>query len=163
MKVSAAYKGIITGVLMIATALVAYLILKLPINQKEQYALYAIFTAGIIWSLISEKNNTAVISFKDFFSIGFRAFIMATLFMVIFTFIYFKFDTSYRDLGIAENKVLLLKEGNHTADEIDKNAVQLKKIFLPMRVGGAVFKYLILGALVSLVGAGFLSQQKAKG
>jgi Protein of unknown function (DUF4199) len=163
MKVSAAYKGIITGVLMIATALVAYLILKLPINQKEQYALYAIFTAGIIWSLISEKNNTAVISFKDFFSIGFRAFIMATLFMVIFTFIYFKFDTSYRDLGIAENKVLLLKEGNHTADEIDKNAVQLKKIFLPMMVGGAVFKYLILGALVSLVGAGFLSQQKAKG
>ncbi|MBP6431021.1 MAG: DUF4199 domain-containing protein [Ferruginibacter sp.] len=162
MKISAAYKGIITGVLMIATALVAYLILKLPVNQKEQYALYGIFTLGIVWSLVSEKNNANVVSFKDFFGVGFRTFMMATLLMVIFTFIYFKFDTSYRDLGIEENKVLLLKEGNHTADEIDKNAVQLKKIFLPMMVGGAVFKYLILGALVSLVGAGFLSQQKTK-
>lgn len=161
MNIPAAYKGFIIGVLMIVTALIAYNVLKLPVNEKEQYALYVIFTAGIIWSLLSAKNDNAINSFKEFFGIGFRTFMIATLLMVIFTFIYFKLNTSYRDLGIAENKKLLLLDGNHTPAEIDSNAEQLKKIFIPMMVTGATFKYLILGALVTAVGAGFLSQKKA--
>jgi hypothetical protein len=163
MNIPAAYKGFIIGVLMIATALIAYNVLKLPVNEKEQYILYAIFTIGIIWSLLSVKNDSSVNSFQEFFGIGFRTFMIATLLMVIFTIIYFKLNTSHRDFGIAENKKLLLAEGNHTPAEIDSNAEQLKNIFIPMMVGITTFKYLILGALITAVGAVFLSQQKANG
>jgi hypothetical protein len=79
--------------------------------------------------------------------------------MVIFTYIFYKFNTQYRDNGIAENNKLLLQEGNHTPAEIENNALQLKKIFMPMMLGINTFKYLILGVLVTVVGAGFLSKK----
>jgi membrane protease YdiL (CAAX protease family) len=163
MKISAAYKGVITGVVMIATALVAYLLLKLPVNQKEQYVLYAVFTAGIVWSLMAEKKNNTIVSFKDHFEIGFRTFLIATLLMVIFTFIYFKFDTSYIDNLIKENNALLVAEKQRTPIEIEDNAKNIKKMFLPSLLIAATFKYLIVGAIVTAVGASFISQQKAKG
>ena len=160
-NIPAAYKGFIIGVLMVATALIGYNILKWPVNEKEQYVLYLIYTMGIIWSLLSAKKDTSINNFKEFFGIGFRTFIIATLLMVIFTFIYFKLNTSHRDFGIAENKKLLLAEGNHTPVEIDNNAEQLKNIFISMMVGITTFKYLILGALITAVGAAFLSAKKA--
>jgi hypothetical protein len=55
---------------------------------------------------------------------------------------------------------LLLQEGNHTAAEIESNANQLKQIFMPVMVGIATFKYIILGALVTAVGSGFLSRKQ---
>jgi uncharacterized membrane protein len=162
MKLTAAIKGLITGVLMIIVSLIAYTVLKLPINQKEQYILYAIFTLGILWSLFSEKNNSTLVSFKDYFEIGFRTFLIATLVMVIFTFIYFKINSSYVDTLIAENNKLLVAEGKHTPVEIEENAKNIKKMFLPSLMIAATFKYLILGALVTAIGAGYLNQQKSK-
>ena len=80
--------------------------------------------------------------------------------MVLYTFIFFKFNTAYRDAGIAENNAMLLKEGNHTPAEIESNANQLKQIFMPVMVGITTFKYLILGALVTAIASGFLSRKK---
>ena len=70
------------------------------------------------------------------------------------------FNTAYRDAGIDENNKMLLQQGNHTPAEIESNAKQLKQIFMPVMLGIATFKYLILGALVTAIGSGFLSQKQ---
>lgn len=160
-ELNATKKGLITGIVMVVIELFCVYVLKLPINGKEQYILFVVYILGILWSLFSYKqlaleSNT----FKDYFSVGFRTFVVATLLMVIFTFIFFTFDTTYRDAGIAVNNELLIKEGNHTPSEIESNANQLKKIFMPVMLGITTFKYLIIGALVTATGAGFLMEKK---
>ncbi len=159
-NISATYKGLITGLLMIAITLLFFYVLKKPFNGKEQYAIYIIYIAGIIWSLLEfKKKATETTKFKDYFSIGFKTFIVVTLLMVLFTYVFYTFNTQIRDAGIAENNKLLLVEGNHTPAEINNNAEQLKKIFMPMMMGINTFKYLIIGVLITVAGAGFLSSQ----
>lgn len=153
-------KGLVTGLLMILLSLFFFYILKMPVNQKEQYALFLAYIAGILWSLYAYKQtNTEEKSFKSYFSTGFKTFIVATLLMVLYTFIFFKFNTAYREAGIAENNAMLLKEGNHTPAEIESNANQLRQIFMPVMIGITTFKYLILGALSTAVAAGFLGRK----
>ena len=124
---NATKKGLITGLLMIALTLFFFYVLKLPVNQKEQYVIFSVYIAGIIWSLLSYKQTaTEDKTFKSYFSTGFKTFIVVTLLMVLYTFIFFKFNTDYRNAGIAENNAMLLKEGNHTHAEIESNANQLK-------------------------------------
>ncbi len=160
-KINATKKGLLTGFVMIGLILFFFYGLKWPLNGKEQYVIYSVYLAGILWSLVSFKQaNTETKTFKEYFTSGFKTFVVVTLLMVVFTFIFFSFDTSYRESGIAENNKLLLAEGNHTPAEIEGNAAQLRKIFMPMMLGITLFKYLILGALVTAVEAGFLSQRK---
>lgn len=159
-NLNATKKGLITGLVMIGLALFFYYVLKLPVNEKEQYALFTVYVAGIAWSLFSFKQTAGDKNFKSYFSTGFKTFIVVTLLMVVYTFIFFKFNTEYRDAGIAANNALLIKEGNHTVAEIENQSKQLKKIFMPVMVGIATFKYLILGALVTAIGSGFLSRKQ---
>lgn len=153
-------KGLVTGLLMILVSLFFFYVLKMPVNQKEQYVLFLVYIAGIAWSLLAyKKSTTEEKNFKSYFSAGFKTFIVATLLMVLYTFIFFKFNTAYREAGIAENNAMLLKEGNHTPAEIESNANQLRQIFMPVMIGITTFKYLILGALATAVAAGFLSRK----
>jgi hypothetical protein len=157
---NATKKGLVTGIAMIGLALFFYYVLKLPVNEKDQYALFTVYVAGIAWSLLSYKQTEGDKNFKSYFSTGFKTFIVVTLLMVVYTFVFFKFNTAYRDAGIAENNKLLVQEGNHTAAEIESNAKQLKQIFMPVMVGITTFKYLILGALVTAIGSGFLNRKQ---
>ncbi len=158
---NATKKGLLTGIVMIGLSLFFYYVLKLALNQKDQYAIFSVYIASIAWSLFSYKNSSAEVkTFKSFFSTGFKTFIVVTLLMVLYTFIFFKFNTAYRDAGIAENNAMLLKDGNHTPAEIESNANQLKQIFMPVMVGITTFKYLILGSLVTAIASGFLSRKQ---
>jgi hypothetical protein len=161
-QLKAQYIGLITGGLMIAASLFSFYVLKLPVESNFQLAVYLIFSAGIVWSLINSFIFDAdKKSFKDYFSVGFKTFVIVALLMAVYTYIFFSIHTDFRDAKIAENNQLILKEGNHLPQEIEENAKQLKKLFLPIMVSSAVFRYLIVGALVSAVGAGFLSNKKA--
>jgi len=153
-------KGLVTGLVMVALSLFFYYVLKMPVNQKEQYALFSVYIAGIIWSLYEFRQTAADKNFKSFFSTGFKTFIVATLLMVLYTFIFFKFNTDYREAGIAENNALLLQQGNHTPAEIETNANQLRQIFMPVMIGITTFKYLILGALVTAIASAFFSRKQ---
>jgi hypothetical protein len=152
-------KGLITGALMTIASLLSSEILKNPVESYFQFIIYSIFTGGILWSLIAHsKKNGTTLSFKDYFSIGFKTFIVVTLLMAGFAYIYFSFHTEFRDTKIAENSQLLLKQGDHLQKEIEENANQLKKMFLPLMISSAVFRYLILGALITAITGGYLSK-----
>jgi hypothetical protein len=152
-------KGLITGALMIIASLFSSEILKNPVESYFQFIIYSIFTGGILWSLIAHsKKNGNTLSFKDYFSIGFKTFIVVTLLMAGFAYIYFSYHTEFRDSKIAENSQLLVKQGDHLQKEIEENANQLKKMFLPLMISSAVFRYLILGALITAITGGYLSK-----
>ena len=152
-------KGLITGALMIIASLFSSEILKNPVESYFQFIIYSLFTGGILWSLIAHyKKNGNTISFKNYFSIGFKTFIVVTLLMAGFAYIYFSYHTEFRDSKIAENSQLLVKQGDHLQKEIEENANQLKKMFLPLMISSAVFRYLILGAMITAITGGYLSK-----
>ena len=160
-EINATKKGIILAVLLIVLSLLLFYVFKYPENGKSQYAVLGLYIAGILWSLISYKKIAPTdASFKDFFSTGFKTFIVVTFFMVIYTFIFYKFNPQILENAIIENNSLVKKEGNRTTAEIEEIANKLRNIFMPMMLAVTTIKFLILGSLISVIGAGFLSQKK---
>lgn len=160
-NISTTYKGVITGTLMIVLSLLFFYIMKLPANGKNQYIILIVFIAGILWSLISFKlNGPPTLTIKNYFSEGFKTFIVVTLFMAVFTFIFYKLNPQIMENGILENNALILKDGNKTPAEINENADKMRSIFIPMMLAINTIKYLLLGTLISIIAGGFLSQPK---
>lgn len=154
-------KGLVTVIIMIALALFFFYGLKKPFDSNYQFIIYTVYAAGIIWCLWDFKKNVPENSkFKDFFSAGFKMFVIVTLIMVFFVLIFFYLNPHITDARLAENNKLLLAEGNHTPAEIEKNANEMKRIFIPMMLGITTFMYLFLGALVTAIAAAFLSSKK---
>jgi hypothetical protein len=79
--------------------------------------------------------------------------------MVLYTFVFYRFNPQILENGIIENNILVAKEGNHTAAEIEVNANKLRNIFMPMMLFLTTVKFIFLGALVTAVTAGFFSQK----
>ena len=160
-KLNATYKGVVTGVLMIVFSLLFFYVLKFPVNGKNQIVILVLFIAGVLWSLLSFKRNAAATAgFKDYFSEGFKTFIVVALLMAIYTFVFYKLNMQILENTIQENNILVLKQGDHTPAEIEANSEKLRSIFMPMMLAINTLKYLLLGALVSAVAAGFLTPQK---
>lgn len=152
--------GLITAALMIAASLFAFYILHLPVESNFQFLVYIIFTAGVLWGLfVYHKSGAEDKKFKDYFSAGFKTFVIVALLMAVFAFVFFSANTGFRDAKIAENTKMIVAQGNHLPKEIEENERQLKKLFMPIMVSSAMFRYLIIGALVTAAGAGFLSRK----
>ena len=160
-NLSARNKGLMTGILMIAMALFFFYVLKQPFEGNFQYIIYFVYTAGIVWCLLDFKKTAPVdTKFKEYFSAGIKMFVMVTLLMVLFVFVFFYINPEIRDAKFAENSKLLLAEGNHTPVEIEKNTNQMKRIFILMMMGITTFVYLFLGALITSLTAGVLSSKR---
>lgn len=157
--------GLITGLTMVCALLFSFYVLKNPVESNFQFAVYILFSLGIVFSLFifSKKKEGMHAGFKDYFSTGFKTFVVVVFIMAVFTFIFFSFNTSFRDNKIAENTKLIIAQGNHLPNEIAGNEKKLRQMFLPIMVSSAVFRYLIIGAIVTAVAGGFFSQQKKPG
>jgi hypothetical protein len=152
--------GLITAALMIAASLIAFYVLRLPVESNFQFLVYSIFTAGVLWAVFAyHKSDATGKKFKDYFSAGFKAFVVIALLMAVFAFVFFSCNTGFRDAKIAENTKMIVAQGNHLPKEIEENERQLRKLFMPIMVSSAMFRYLIIGALVTAAGAGFLSRK----
>ena len=146
---------------MIGLALFFFYELKKPFDSSYQFIIYTVYSAGIIWCLLDFKRTAPADSkFKDFFSAGFKMFVIVTLLMVFFVLIFFYLNPQITETRLAENNKLLLAEGNHTPVEIEKNANEMKRIFIPMMLGITTFMYLFLGALITAITSAFLIQKK---
>ena len=53
------------------------------------------------------------------------------------------------------------KDADKTPAEVAANAEKLRGIFIPMMIATTTVKNLVLGALITIVAAGFLSQKKS--
>lgn len=160
-NISAKFIGLITGALMIGAALGLFYALHKSLPGRSEYVFWSLYTAGIIWSLTTAKTRIDEFNFKSFFSEGFKTFIPAAFMFIVYIFIFFKFHPQIMEGMISANNVQALKEGNHTPAEVTQNGDAFRKIFMPAMLMTNTLIYLVIGSLVSAIGAGFLSQRHA--
>jgi hypothetical protein len=158
-KLNATKKGLITGVVMILISIVIFLV-KGNFQNSLQYITYSVYVAGIVWTLLdfSALENHSH-KFGEYFSQGFKCFVVVTLLMVIFTAVFLLLQPQLKDEMAVISKADLVKKGNYTMPEIEDRIKMAKKSFVPSLIMGAVFGYLVIGALVTVIAAGFLSQK----
>jgi hypothetical protein len=161
--VSATKKGLLTGIVMILVS-IGIFYAKGNFQNSLQYITYAVYIAGIVWTLLEHsKSPDAKHTFGDYFSQGFRCFIVVTLLMVIFTAAFLFLQPALKEQMAATYRADLLKTGNYTLPEIDDKIKTARKSFIPALVMGAVFGYLVIGAMVTVTTAiVFIQKRKLK-
>lgn len=158
-SLSATKKGLITGLLMILVSVVIFYI-KGNFQNNLQYITYTVYVAGIVWTLYTfSKTDNNVNKFGTYFSQGFKCFIVVTLLMVLFTAGFLLLQPQLKEEMAVIYKADLLKTGNYTSREIEEKIMIAKKSFLPALLMGAVFGYLVIGAMVTAITTGFLMQK----
>ena len=162
-KLTATYKGLIIAAVMIIVSAILFYGFKFPPNDSSQMVVMGLYILGIFWSLLSLKpaDDTAL-KFKDYFSQGFKTFIIVTLLMVIYTGIFYKLNPQILENVITENEILVAQAGNKTPAEIKANSESLRSIFMPMTISLTTVVYLGLGALTSVVGGLILKNNQKK-
>lgn len=161
-NISAKYIGLIAAAAMIAASLLLFYQFNFPENGKNQYFIYALYGIGIIMGLVLYKQNDAGDkTFKDYFSEGFKVFVVVTLIMALYTFIFYKMNPQILENALVEINTYNAKDADKTPAEVTANAEKLRGIFIPMMIATTTIKNLILGALITIVAGGFLSQKKS--
>ncbi|CAN5775101.1 hypothetical protein BH11BAC4_BH11BAC4_19950 [soil metagenome] len=159
-NLSATIKGFITGVIMILISIAIYYY-RGSFENKLQYITYFVYIAGIIWTLAGYKQSHAEPkTFKTYFAQGFRCFIVVALLMVLFTWVFLMLNPHLKAEMATQYRADLLKQGNYTPAEMDSMVLKAKEYFTTMLISVAIFGYLLIGSLVTLIGSAFLSQKK---
>jgi Protein of unknown function (DUF4199) len=160
-NISAKYIGLITGGLMVLVSLLMYYQFHYPDTGTVKYVCFSIYTVGIIISLLNFRNNDGEgKEFTNYFSEGFKTFVVVTLIMAVFTFVFYKMNPQIFEKTIEEINKINALDPNKTPQEVIENGNKIRNIRLPMTVAINTIMYMLMGALVSLIGAGFLSQKK---
>ncbi len=160
LKISPALKGLITALAMIAAALV--------IDQKReaadpriQYFVFIIYGLGIAWTLIAfSKTAQFTGSFRQLFSQGFRCFIVVTLCMVVFTFIFIKAHPEFAEIEATHQREELLKLNDKTPAQVDELIATGKKQYAIRYISASIFGYLIIGAAITATASILLTRRK---
>jgi hypothetical protein len=159
-SIHSTYKGLISGLFLIALSVVLFYGFHLSEKGNSQYMILFLFGLSICWPLLALKKNTqADHTFNNYFSEGFKSFIVVTLLMVIYTFFFYHYNPQILEKVILENNQLILEQGNRTAAEIEENSKKLRSIFMPMMLSFTTIKFLALGAVVSAAGAFVLTKE----
>ena len=150
--------------LTIAAILVVYSILlnymDLSQNQSMGWLSYIILVGGLILfiNLYGKAKNNQV-TFGNLFSYGFKATAIITLIMIAFIIIFFLAFPEFKDKIVDAAREGMEKQGKMTDDQIDQGLEMFEKNFILFSAGGALFMYLILGAIGSLIGAAITKKQ----
>jgi hypothetical protein len=153
-QLNATLKGVITGLLMITTSIVIYWQLR-SFGNSLQYLVYFLYGAGITWVHYAYTQSAGFENkFGKYFSEGFKCFIVVTLLMVVFTFIFLKTQPALKEQMAIQYKTDATKAGQLTPAEIETALVQMKKYFETWLTSMALFSYLFIGALVTAVSGG---------
>ena len=156
-KISPLIKGLITGLAMLAFALIMYFTRQTAASNLH-YVNYLLYASGIIWTLFAYSRSEAYTGkFGDIFAQGFRCFVIVTLIMVTFTGIFSKMHPEFAEESAVYYKEDLIKnEKSRTPKEIDEKVALYKKQFTTGLVSTAIFGYLIMGTVFTAAGAGVL-------
>ncbi len=161
MKLSPLIKGIITAIAMIGFNLTAFY--TLPADSKLHFLLFAVYAAGIIWTLITYSNSPSYKGkFSDSFNAAFKCFIVATFLMVVYTFIFNKMHPEFAkdSAKLYKEQQLKQKDNSKTPDEIETATASYEKGYTMTVVYGSIFGYLLIGAAVAAFGSLIITRRK---
>lgn len=156
LKLTPLLKGLATGSIMVALTLWLYY-KNIPVNSGSQYLVYLIYAAGIVWTLVGYYLSPGYSGrFVELFGQGFRCFIIVTLIMVAFTGIFTKMHPEFAEESARYYREELVKEKNKTPAEVEADVTRYKKQYTTALVSTAIFGYLLVGVVFTLVTAGLL-------
>jgi hypothetical protein len=98
-------------------------------------------------------HGSAAKGFAGNFSTGFQCFIVITLVMVLFTYLFNALHPETAQQAAAALKDSLIKANNRTPDEIERDVNLFREGFATMVVSRSIFGYLIYGAITTAIGS----------
>ena len=150
MKVHPALIGLISSGLMIVALLAGYYQL-ISDGATAQLVTYGCYAAGLVATLL--LHGSAAKGFAGNFSTGFQCFIVITLVMVLFTYLFNALHPETAQQAAAALKDSLIKANNRTPDEIERDVNLFREGFATMVVSRSIFGYLIYGAITTAIGS----------
>lgn len=160
-NLSPTYKGVVTGAIMMLLSFGIYSAYG-NFENPWQYVTYAVYVAGIVWTLREYKRSDAENkTFKSYFSQGFKCFIVVTFLMVLFTWVFLKTHPELKEAMAIQYRADLVKAGNKTPKEIDDLVSMAKQYSATMLVSMAIFGYLGIGTFVTFIVTALLRYKKA--
>jgi hypothetical protein len=149
MNLKPAIKGLITASIMIAIVLITFYS-GMPADSPFQFLIYAVYAIGMVWTLIAySKTPMCTGKFGDSFNQGFRAFIVITLVMVLFTAVFSKLHPEFAEESSKYYRIELLKDKDQLPTDIDAAVAKYKKNYTLTLVYGSIIGYLLIGAVVT--------------
>lgn len=159
-KLNATRIGLLTGIIMIGLTL-GFFYAGMESGSLVQYSIYIVYAAGIALTIFlyskSEQNSGR---YGSYFQEGFKCFVVATLLMVIYTFVFNKMHPEFTDKIAVVYKERLIRQGNATPPEIESNVSAMKKSYLTILIAASIFQYLIIGVVVTLVSSFLFMKRK---
>jgi hypothetical protein len=154
--------GLITASVMIILSLIFFYVLNQPVESEYQYIVFGTDAIGIIITLLLFTSRSNTIEFKDYFSEGFKTFIIVTFFIVIYVLIFNICNPQIREAKLALNSQIAAQDQNRTPEEVAANTAALKPHLLALTVAGYTVIYLVLGAIVTTLSSVIIIQLKKK-
>ena len=123
-------------------------------NQALGWMAYAIFVVAlIVFIKLYGKTNNYQLPFSNLFSYGFKITSIVTLIVILFMVGFFIAFPEYKDTIMETSRKAMEDQGKLSDEQIDKAIAMVDKNFILFTAGGALFMYLILGLVGSLIGA----------
>ena len=146
-----------TALLMMAISWLGFLnyISNPTTTQLSVYAFYSLST----WYLLffNRKESQA---FKDFFQIGFRHFILVTLLMALFSYLFIQLHPNLVEDSAIQLRTTLQNTNNRTPAEIERDVKLFIEGYPTAMVSRTIFGYLVVGSLVTAISSFLLTLQK---
>lgn len=159
-SITATQKGLITGAAMVATSLLIYFS-RGNFDNQLQYITYFLYLAGIVWAVWDfSKNVGPDEKFGNYFSAGFKCFIVVTLLMTVFTIVFLLMHPELKEQNSVLTRAVLEKEKNRTPKEIEEKVQMAKESYNLIIIMSTVFWYLVIGAVVTAITGAVLVQSK---
>src|SRR5687768_10750529 len=148
---------LVAGLLIAAIMVVYSLILNfmdLWQNQAMGWLAYLIFIIALIVFINQYgKANDYRLGFGSLFGYGFKITAIVTLIVIIFMLVFFLAFPEYKEKMIETSRQAMEDQGNASDEQIDQAMGMMSRNFLLFAAGGALFGYLIMGCIGSLIGA----------
>lgn len=142
---------------MIAAIMAGYQELLTDPNTAQWIA-YGIYALGVTASIYLNKAGQQ--QFGDFFSLGFRSFIITTLGLVVFTAIFNYLHPEIATQSAELYRTDIIKAQNRTPAEIEQDVKLYRDGFATAIISRSIFGYLVFGALVAAISSFLLTLQK---
>lgn len=124
-------------------------------TQLSVYAFYSLST----WYLLFFNRKESQ-TFKDFFQIGFRHFILVTLLMALFSYLFIQLHPNLVEDSAIQLRKTLQNTNNRTPTEIERDVKLFIEGYPTAMVSRTIFGYLVVGSMVTAISSFLLTLQK---
>lgn len=144
--------------LMIAGVMVVYSLILNFLGQSQNQSLgwiaYLLLIVALVFFIRQYgKNYGYSKSFGELFGYGFKITSIVTLIVILFLVIFFSAMPEYKEKIIEASRTAMEEQGKMSDDQIDSALEMFDRNFFLLTAGGALFMYLVIGLIGSLIGA----------